>query len=222
MPSHPYRRHDLLRVEPLAWSGVLASSSKLNDLSAEARNLVQGWVRRGWPVIVRRGEGVGDVAVGLPLPPSLGKLRLGFLLPNGSPTVRIAGPSPAEAALSAPEALRPQLDTISALGARLQLQPTVFGALLWQHLTGLTYLRPGSDIDVLWPAPPRPRLGDLLDGLATIDTAGPARLDGEIVLPDGAAVNWRELHGELARPNGTVLVKSMQGADLRCARHLFA
>jgi phosphoribosyl-dephospho-CoA transferase len=65
-------------------------------------------------------------------------------------------------------------------------------------------------------------LDALLDGLAALDDAGPARLDGEIILGNGEAVNWRELHVELARHGGTVLVKSMHGAELRCARHLFS
>ncbi len=123
---------------------------------------------------------------------------------------------------TAPAALHPQLDAVMALGVRRSAPPAVFGALLWQHVTGLAYLRPGSDIDLIWPMPDQGLLPELLDGLAALDAAGPARLDGEILLPGGEGVNWRELHGERGRADGTVLVKSMNGAELRCARHLFA
>ncbi|OYY58733.1 MAG: malonate decarboxylase holo-[acyl-carrier-protein] synthase, partial [Rhizobiales bacterium 35-66-30] len=143
-----------------------------------------------------------DIAVGLPLPPALGKLRLGFFIPADSGINAIAAVSPAEAARSVPTTLRPQLEAITALAVRLGLRPAVFGALLWQHLTELAYLRPGSDIDLLWPAPRPDRLDELLEDLAALDAAGPARLDGEIVLPAGEAVNWRELHGALRRRAG--------------------
>ncbi|MFH1558768.1 MAG: malonate decarboxylase holo-[acyl-carrier-protein] synthase [Pseudomonadota bacterium] len=224
MPSHPYRRHDLLRIEPKAWRGMLAATHGLDPLAGEARQLVEGWAGRGWPVIVRRcgANDRDDIAVGLPLPPALGKLRLGFFIPADSGINAIAAVSPAEAARSVPTILRPQLEAITALAVRLGVRPAVFGALLWQHLTELAYLRPGSDIDLLWPAPRPDRLDELLEDLAALDAAGPARLDGEIVLPAGEAVNWRELHGALVRAGGTVLVKSMHGAELRCARRLFA
>ena len=65
-------------------------------------------------------------------------------------------------------------------------------------------------------------LPDLLDGLDRLDTTGPVRLDGEIVLYAGSGVNWRELRQEFRRPDGAVLVKSMDGADIRCVHTLFA
>ncbi|MEP9386314.1 malonate decarboxylase holo-[acyl-carrier-protein] synthase [Mesorhizobium sp. KR9-304] len=224
MPSHGYRRHDLLRVEPGAWRDMLLASGSLHCLADESRRLVEGWARRGWPVIVRGGTTGDDecaIAVGLPLPPALGKMRLGFLLSAGCTATNVASVSPAETARSAPAQLCPQLEAAADLGRRLGLRPAVFGALLWQHLTGLAYVRSDSDIDLIWQAPCREGLDELLDSLAALDDAGPARLDGEIILNNGEAVNWRELRGELARPGGTVLVKSMHGTELRCARHLF-
>lgn len=175
--------------------------------------------------MIARRNTLGDdecaIAVGLPLPPVLGKLRLGLAIPAGCVVTRVAALCPAQAMRSAPAHLRPQLAAAADLGARLGLRPAVFGALLWQHLTGLGYLRPTSDMDLIWPMPCSGVLDELLDGLAALDDAGPARLDGEIILGNGEAVNWRELRGELARPGGTVLVKSMHGTELRCARHLF-
>jgi phosphoribosyl-dephospho-CoA transferase len=224
MPSHAYRRHDLLRVEPEAWRRMLLATDGLNRLADEPRRLVEGWATRGWPVIARRNTLDDDecaIPVGLPLPPALGKLRLGLAIPAGCVVTGVAALCPAQAMRSAPAHLRPQLAAAADLGARLGLRPAVFGALLWQHLTGLDYLRAGSDIDLIWPALRGEVLDELLDSLAALDAAGPARLDGEIILGKDEAVNWRELHVELARPGGKVLVKSMHGTELRCARHLF-
>ena len=225
MPDGRPRRHDLLRVTPEGWRATLATATGLDRLPAETRRLVEDWAVRGWPLIVRRateGDEADGIAVGLPLPPTLGKLRLGFTLAPDSIAERLESVALNQAVAVAPVALHGQLGAVIALGARLSTSPAVFGALLWQHVTGLTYLRPGSDIDLLWSNPDKDILPDLLDSLAALDAAGPARIDGEVILPTGEGVNWRELRSELGRPTGTVLVKSLNGAELRCAQHLFA
>jgi phosphoribosyl-dephospho-CoA transferase len=225
MPDQMFGRHDLLRVTPDGWSATLGATPGLDRLAAEPRRLVEAWASRGWPVIVRRpteDDAADGIAVGLPLPPSLGKLRLGFTLTSDHVAERLERVPLNEVMTTAPAAFHAQLDAAIALGARLSVPPAIFGALLWQHVTGLAYLRPGSDIDLIWPAPDQRLLPELLDGLAALDEAGPARVDGEILLPGGEGVNWRELRVELIRTGGAVLVKSMNGAELRCARHLFA
>ncbi len=83
MPDQIFGRHDLLRVTPEGWRATLGATTGLDRLAAEPRRLVEDWAARGWPVIVRRPTDDDDadgIAVGLPLPPSLGKLRLGFTL----------------------------------------------------------------------------------------------------------------------------------------------
>lgn len=203
---------------------MLHHAPGISELAGDERELLAGWAERGWPVIVRRpapGETRG-IAVGLPMPPALGKRRVGLTVPVPAVARTLPLVALEEAAASAAPRLRPQIDAVLALGRRLALRPAVFGALLWQHLTGLSYLRPASDLDLLWPAPDRDIQPDLLAGLAQIDEHGPARLDGEVLFSGGAGVNWRELHGEIGRPAGAVLVKSMKGTELRCARTLFA
>lgn len=88
----------------------------------------------------------------------------------------------------------------------------VFGSLAWGWLTGLSYVRPDSDVDLLiepdsWGD--AVRLTDLLTEAAA--AAGAPRLDGEIILPGGWGVAWREL---AARPNA-VLLKGGEDAVLR-------
>jgi phosphoribosyl-dephospho-CoA transferase len=216
------RRHDLLRIRADGWPEILAGLPGLTD---EPRRLVEGWAERGWPVIVRRpapGDKEPNIPLGLPLPPSCGKLRLAFSVPPRLVAETVAGLSLSEAAAVAPAGWLAQVDDLLALGERLALRPAVFGALLWQCVTGLPYLHGGSDIDLLWPTPAAAALTDLLEGLERLDAAGPAPIDGEIALPAGGGANWRELRRELRAPGGTVLVKAMDGAEILCAQTLFA
>ena len=87
----------------------------------------------------------------------------------------------------------------------------VFGSLAWQYLTGEPYVSDRSDVDLLW----RPSdIGELRQGMEMLlDWEGRfgLRVDGEIELPDGTAVAWREL----AMGPRTVLVKATAGVALR-------
>ncbi|TXM70474.1 malonate decarboxylase holo-[acyl-carrier-protein] synthase [Methylobacterium sp. WL12] len=199
------RRHDLFVVAPEAWHRLLAGRPDLDGVPHVAT-----WARDGRPVIVRRRfPGEGDhLPAGLPLPPADGKRRIGLAVPwtdaTPSPPVTLAAARPA-----APPAWHPTVDAVLALAAEYGVVPQVFGGLLWQRLTGLAYLSTTSDLDLLWPVPVTRRL---LDGLATIDANAPMRLDGEVVLPDGAGVNWRELRD--TPPGGSVLAKGLDRVAL--------
>jgi phosphoribosyl-dephospho-CoA transferase len=200
-------RHDLLTVAPAAWGALLAQRPDLDGIPHLA-----GWAARGWPVIVRRrvpGEDGALVPAGLPLPPTLGKRRIGLALPPEAVRPR-PGLTLAEAHGAAPAAWHPTLDALLAHGAVHGRVARVFGGLLWQALTGLPYLSPASDLDLLWPGPVDPAF---LAGLAGLAARAPMRLDGEIDLADGFAVNWRELHA--AGPGDTVLAKGLERLELR-------
>ena len=199
------RRHDLFVVAPEAWDRLLAGRPDLDGVPHVAT-----WARDGRPVIVRRRfPGEGDhLPAGLPLPPADGKRRIGLAVPWADatpyPPVTLAAARPA-----APPAWHPAVDAVLALAAGHGVVPQVFGGLLWQGLTGLAYLSTTSDLDLLWPAPVTRRL---LDGLAAIEADAPMRFDGEVVLPDGAGVNWRELRD--APPGGSVLAKGLDRVAL--------
>ena len=213
---HPHHRHDLLDVELGPWATALAARPEL-----AGSPLVADWARRGWPVILRRrnpGEATHLVPVGLPLPPTDGKRRIGFALP--AEALRLRPPvTLAQADDAAPEAWRPTLVRLNALGHRHGLVPRVFGSLLWQYLTGMTYLSDSSDLDLLWSVT-GPIDRHLLDAIALLDMEAPMRLDGEMILPDGRGVNWRELHA--AAPSDTVLAKHRNGLTFCEVRTLVA
>ncbi|NEU12794.1 malonate decarboxylase holo-[acyl-carrier-protein] synthase [Methylobacterium sp. BTF04] len=203
------RRHDLLDVAPEAWAALLATRPDLDGVPHLA-----GWARAGRPVILRRrgpGEAAAALPVGLPLPPGDGKRRIGFLLEPGSATPR-PPVTLAAARRAVPDAWQPTCDALIALGAAHGIAPCVFGGLLWQALTGLPYLTGASDLDLLWPVTDAVDRR-LLTALAEIEARAPMRLDGEIVLPDGFGLNWREIHA--AEAGGPVLARSVERMDLR-------
>lgn len=207
-------RHDLLHVDPKGWRAAL-------DRHPEAAALpsVAGWAERGWPVIVRRrtaGEEEVHVPAALALPPALGGRRVGLTLPPDIVIRRRPPPRLRDAARTAPEAWRRPIEALLRLGTRLGVEPAVFGALLWRHVTGVPYLTAASDLDLLWRVTAPGVVPDLLSGLAALDAEGPVRLDGEVIFAGGAAVNWRELRGGADR----VLVKTMRGVEERSVEAL--
>ncbi len=203
----PWRRHDLLRVAPRAWTG--------RENLRFAR-----WVARGWPVIVRRraaGDEPGMIPVGWPLPPADGKLRLSAQVAPGDAWERVPALALRAVQEDAPSSWQPVVAAVLALAAQTGVEPRVFGSLLWQRLTGLAYLSESSDLDLLWPVSDADSAARIVHGLARIDSASPVRVDGEILLPDGGGVQWREW---LDHPS-EVLVKTASSVQLRAVRSLF-
>lgn len=189
--DQPLQRHQLVRVRPAAWDALLASQ---DDLANEP--LLRDWARRGWPLIVRRPS-PGDVAglpLGLPLPPSAGKRRIAIQMHAEDIIASERLPTLAECFDTAPPAWQPSLRQLMALAKKDGVQARVFGSLAWQRLTGLEYLSPRSDLDIIWTLPGLDVIHMFLADLAAIESHAPMRLDGELVRADGAGVNWRELH----------------------------
>ena len=152
------------------------------------------------------GDKVEKIALGLPLPPSLGKRRIAIDMAPGD--ILHASPPPllAHAAEAAPAGWRPSIDKL------LRRDPHIrtFGSLAWQYLTGLPYVTESSDLDLLWDLPPKAELESLLVDVAMIAKQAPMRIDGEIVGPAGG-VNWIELRAGGA---GDVLVKGQDGVRM--------
>ena len=213
------RRHDLLRVEPAAWDAMLRGHPGLADLP-----LVADWARHHWPVIVRRrmaGDLADGVPAALPLPPCHGKRRLAFSFPSGATVARLPPVLLRDAARTAPAEWQPTIAVLLDLGDTIETAPRVFGALLWEHATRLPYLSAQSDLDLLWSISDERTAHSLVERLHQLDADGPVRLDGELELPEGAAVNWRELARNLEDQNGDVLVKTMDGVEMRSKARLF-
>jgi phosphoribosyl-dephospho-CoA transferase len=166
--SHPWRRHDLLRVAPDAYASALAHCPSAVDLP-----LLRTWADRGWPVIIRRRAEYDDprlAPVGVPLPPAAGKGRVALLLPPAGVLQRSSPPSLRAAANVANSGWRSTIASLLDLGERIGVEPSAFGSLMWQHETGLTYLSPRSDLDLLWSVPTGFDVFSLVSDIAEIQT----------------------------------------------------
>jgi phosphoribosyl-dephospho-CoA transferase len=176
----------MVRVQPHAWALLLEGRP---DLAAEP--LLPRWAERGWPLIVRQrlvGDTEGTVPLGLPLPPAIGRQRFALSLPPEALTHEEAPPSLRAAAEAAPEAWSATIEEILALDETVRC----FGALAWQHVTGLPYLTRRSDIDLIWAVSGRVEADRLGAGLRRISESAPMRIDGEFSTPGHGAVHWRE------------------------------
>ncbi len=184
--------------------------------------LVADWARKRWPVIVRRrmaGDAPDHVPAALPLPPSQGKRRVAFSFPVDADLLALPPVLLRDAARTAPATWHPVIAGLLGLGDAVGDAPRVFGALLWQHVTGLPYLAAGSDLDLLWSGADEDRVRTLVAGLSRLDNDSPVRIDGEVELPDGSASNWRELADD--RGSDMVLLKTMNGVEMRASARLF-
>ncbi|WP_448202468.1 malonate decarboxylase holo-[acyl-carrier-protein] synthase [Azospirillum sp. sgz302134] len=213
MPSdaparHGPERHGWVKLGE-GWEAHLRS-----PLSVEERAEVEDWRQRGLPLVVARrqpADGADDLRLGLATPD---KRRIGVHAATAA-ALDQTGPLPlADSVPSAPEAWRARLGAVVRLADIVGTQAHVFGSLAWQHLSGLSYVRAGSDVDLLFAPRRWPVVEGLLAVLADLDGFHPPegpRLDGEILLPDGGAVAWREL---AARP-AKLLVKGPADVTLR-------
>jgi len=207
-----YPRHTMLRVAPEVWVTMLAQIPQAAELP-----LVRAWADRGLPLVVRRqgrGDGPGVIGVGLPLPPSLGKLRLALTIPQGAAIAASPPPLLSQVAVAAPAAWQDAVTDLIACDAQMRC----FGSLAWQYLTGLAYLSPTSDLDLVCD------VGDALAadaraaGIAQVALRAPMTIDGELVGAGGNAVQWREwLSG-----SREVLVKTRSDGGLMARETVFA
>jgi len=182
-------------------------------LAVHAKELAR-WAENDWPVIVRRSESdipPNMLCLGLAAPPDPHtgmKTRIPFLVPSEH-IVRHDVPL---AIISAEKALPAKwqkdfadlVEKVTAIG----LEFRVYGSAAMQAITGLSYLTPSSDIDLLF----FPQTKDqLLAGSALLTSyAAKLPLDGEIVFPSGSAVAWKEwVQAESHPSQPRVLTKSM-------------
>lgn len=207
-PAEPApQRHTLVTVARDPWRRLVASR---NDLAAEP--LIGAWADQGWPLILRRpgpGEDHG-LALGLPLPPSLGKRRIAVVLQPADVIRTEPPPLLDEAKVAASPSWRDTIARLSAMALTLGEPARVFGSLAWQWITGLPYLTPGSDLDLLLPCAGASRIDCQTAGLAAAEAHAPMRIDAELVRVDGAAVSWRELHSGMDE----ILVKTTRSVTM--------
>jgi len=196
------------RVWPTA-AGYAALVSESHDPTTRAA--VELWSARGWPFVVRRPEGdephsEDTIAIGLPLPPSLGKERLKLRLLHDEVAMRAPPLTLDDVIALSNSTLRRMLAPLARAAARARVALRVFGSAAWQAQTGLDYWFADSDIDLLVEPSTLDELDAAIAWLGRTQRRVAMRLDGEIVFPGGDAVAWREWARD---GENRVLVKGM-------------
>ena len=174
---------------------------------------LDAWIAAGRAVVARRRESASttacDLAVALPL--SDDRLRIGFTV-DPRVVVRIAAPCTlAETIVHAPAHWREPLGVLNERAARIGIVLHVHGSLAWQAISGEACVRPGSDVDLLWTAASLDEVDRVLALLRDWEAGRALRADGELLLPNGDAIAWREL----TRPGDRVLVKHQDRVSLQ-------
>lgn len=232
-------RHSLVWLTAAGWETAIAAARP-----EHAAALAQ-WQSNDWPAIVRRFDAIPkdadaadaadaanatdaadaanaanaeakDICLGVPLPPDAAGVKVRIALRVASS--HISHTSAALELRSALMAAGPWRDELAALSAAA---PTlrVFGSLAMQTLTGLQYLSPSSDVDLLFHPASRRQLETVLALLARHSEHLP--LDGEVVFPGGAAVSWKEWQAAITHP-AKVLVKELRAVRLADTASLLA
>ena len=154
--------------------------------------------------------------MGMPLPPSQGKLRLAFsVLPEW--IIRTAPPLElAEAIPHLPLAWRAPLQQLIRGAEAIDIGFRVYGSAAWEALTGVPYLAFRSDLDLLWQSTSEAQIDAGVALLSAWETQTGFVADGEICFGDDAAVAWREWSNWRQAPGIThrILMKTLRGAEL--------
>lgn len=199
-------RHDLVWLDPAAATAITVGR-------AEDRRLTIDWLENGRPFVVRRDEewhrhGKRDqIALGLPLPTSLGRRRIGLRAPRAMMTRVESMPILADAIVVAFPEWQEPLRVLADRASQCRAVVRAYGSLGWQYLVGDNYLHSASDVDLLIEPRPGFDVSRLLSILSESDATDCPRLDGEIRLAPDRTVAWREL----LKTTNDVLVRGLDG-----------
>lgn len=171
-------------------------------------DILPEWIEAGRPLVVASaatGDAPTTVRLGLSTPH---KRRYGLRVQIDA-FDRLLPPLTLDAAVgSAPQEWWASIDMILKVAQQNRLSLSVFGSLAWSHVSGESHLRLTSDLDLLVSAPAETDTLAAIRALLEIESV--PRLDGELVLANGAGVNLREY---AAQP-GHILVKQHGGPQL--------
>jgi phosphoribosyl-dephospho-CoA transferase len=213
------RRHDLVYLRPGAgfdWSGPA-------PISPAVRTAVAAWIAAGRPLVAARQPASSpQLLLGLALPLAIQRQRV-TLLVDPAAVAEIRPPlSLAACLVRQPAALREVLLTLERALHRAGSSLGAYGSLAWEALSGEAYRHAESDIDLICDIADRAQLETALELFADAAAALPCRLDGEIRLPGGTAIAWRELAAAWEDVRRSVLVKDEQGVALKPLGELLA
>jgi phosphoribosyl-dephospho-CoA transferase len=181
------------------------------------------WLAEKRPVVVsRQSEGISNelLAVGLALPPSLGKCRISLKLSRADITTVAPPLQLAQVILHSPAEWQAALQKLDHAAKNIGITLRVYGSFSWQSVSGLSYVTATSDIDLLWHAHSPTQLQQGIALLSEWEKTSGLRADGEVLFGDDHAVSWREWSQSNAEENARVLVKRDHSAALLGTREL--
>jgi phosphoribosyl-dephospho-CoA transferase len=206
-------RHGLVWPTPAGWETLRAQA--LHDSTTQA--IFGHWHSERLPLVVSRqppGQDQDLVALGLPAPLQWARRRLAFALPLTQ--LAYSGRFPRLTKVAVRQRWRREAQALEQALGELLGHVTgavqVYGSHGWQCLTGLRYLRDGSDLDLRIAVPDLPTAAAVTELLAAQTL--PCRIDGELLFPSGQAVAWREMAQLLAGQVSQVLTKRLDGIAL--------
>lgn len=197
------RRHDLAYLRP---GTRFRFHCGVSDPALAQR--VSDWIERGRPLVVARQVGhAEEILLGLTLPASEGRRRIGCLVARQD-VLQVTGPLAVTRCL---HRLQPDVAApLAALATRLLaggVRIGVYGSLAWEVLSTEIYRHAASDVDVICDVSSPEQTELALAALCETASRLACGLDGEIRFPDGRAVAWKELGGVWPGRNSQVLVK---------------
>ena len=206
------RRQQLAWLSDEGWQAVLAQA-----WDAQAEACLAHWAEHRLPLVVTRqpagSEALRGLGLGLPAPARWGRRRLALSVLRRAVCAFGDFPALNELLTALPPAARhAALDLHEGLATR-GTAARVYGSYGWEAITGLAYVRPGSDLDVWVSVASVSQADDIAVRLQAFAVEEP-RLDGELVFGDGSAVAWREWRMWRTGRSQAVLVKRLAGAAL--------
>lgn len=198
------------------WLLASLQPAELAATDPRAVEPLRAWVAQGRAVVGRArlpGDAPDRLPLGLAQRIDGAKLRWSFSLAPAA-VVRVEEPlTLAEVVPGLPASMRAAAQRLVDEAAALGMPLRVYGSAFWQHAAagGAGYLHDNSDLDLLCQPGTAKHARRWLAVLERLQAGSPMRLDGEIELPGGEAVAWRELAGT----SGSLLVKSDKGPSLR-------
>jgi len=210
--SDLFARHGLVWLNEAGWLDALAR------VADDHRFAVQRWREHDWPAVIRRRDAdcaSAEICLGIALPPDQDGVKLRVPLRVGLQGVRETR-APLEIADVIEHAGPQWRNDLCALRDEISVQGMeirVYGSLALQTLTGLSYLRAASDIDVLFSPVDQLQLEQGVSLLQQYAVRLP--LDGEIAFPTGHAVSWKEWAQACGKSENRMLVKHDSGVALQ-------
>jgi phosphoribosyl-dephospho-CoA transferase len=174
-----------------------------------AAGVIEDWIDAGRPLVVAASatcDREGSIRIGIATPD---KRRFGIVVKPAAIDRLLPELELQAVVASTPLSWRNKIAQTLEVAAQRRLTLTVFGSVAWAHLTGETYLRESSDLDLAVRCDPATDIVGVAHALLSIE--GSPRLDPELCLSGFGGVNLKELammpeHILLKRHGGPMMV----------------